>query len=36
LKANTPIKEYDPKTWGPSDVDQSVAPVGGWQNPIVQ
>jgi glucose-6-phosphate 1-dehydrogenase len=36
LKANTPIKEYDPKTWGPSDVDQSVAPAGGWQNPIVQ
>jgi glucose-6-phosphate 1-dehydrogenase len=36
LKANTPIKEYDPKTWGPSDFDQSVAPVGGWQNPIVQ
>jgi glucose-6-phosphate 1-dehydrogenase len=36
LKANTPIKEYDPQTWGPSDVDQSVAPVGGWQDPIVQ
>src|ERR1700723_2421286 len=36
LKANTPVKEYDPKTWGPSDVDQSVAPAGGWQNPIVQ
>jgi glucose-6-phosphate 1-dehydrogenase len=36
LKANTPIKEYDTKTWGPSDVDQRVAPVGGWQNPIVQ
>jgi glucose-6-phosphate 1-dehydrogenase len=36
LKANTPIKEYDPKTWGPSDAEQSVAPVGGWQNPIVQ
>ena len=36
LKANTPIKKYDPKNWGPSDVDQSVAPVGGWQNPIVQ
>jgi glucose-6-phosphate 1-dehydrogenase len=36
LKANTPITEYDPQTWGPSNVDQSVAPVGGWQNPIVQ
>ena len=36
LKANTPITEYDPQTWGPSDIDQRVAPVGGWQNPIVQ
>jgi glucose-6-phosphate 1-dehydrogenase len=36
LKAHTPIIEYDPKTWGPNDVDQRVAPVGGWQNPIVQ
>jgi glucose-6-phosphate 1-dehydrogenase len=36
LKANTPIKEYDPQTWGPSDVDQSAGPAGGWQNPIVQ
>jgi glucose-6-phosphate 1-dehydrogenase len=35
LKANTAIKEYDPQTWGPSDVDQSVSPMGGWQNPIV-
>jgi glucose-6-phosphate 1-dehydrogenase len=36
LKAHTPITEYDPQTWGPSAVDQSVAPVGGWQNPIVK
>jgi glucose-6-phosphate 1-dehydrogenase len=36
LKAHTPITEYDPQTWGPSDVDQSVKPMGGWQNPIVQ
>jgi glucose-6-phosphate 1-dehydrogenase len=36
LKAKTPIKEYDPQSWGPSDVDQGVTPVGGWQNPIVQ
>ena len=36
LKANTPISEYDPQTWGPNDVDQRVAPPGGWQNPIVQ
>jgi glucose-6-phosphate 1-dehydrogenase len=34
LKAHTQITEYDPQTWGPSD--QSIVPVGGWQNPIVK
>jgi glucose-6-phosphate 1-dehydrogenase len=32
LKAATPVYEYDPDTWGPSQVDQ-VTPPGGWQNP---
>jgi glucose-6-phosphate 1-dehydrogenase len=36
LKEGTPVFEYEPNTWGPSEVDQRVAPVGGWQNPIVQ
>jgi glucose-6-phosphate 1-dehydrogenase len=36
LKAGTPVTEYDPQTWGPSEVDQKVAPPGGWQNPIVE
>ena len=36
LKEGTPVLEYDPNTWGPGEVDQRVAPVGGWQNPIVQ
>lgn len=36
LKARTPVLEYDPNTWGPSEVDQKVAPPGGWQNPVVQ
>jgi glucose-6-phosphate 1-dehydrogenase len=36
LKAHTPITEYDPQTWGPTDVNQGVVPVGGWQNPILQ
>lgn len=35
LKAGTPIYEYEPSTWGPSEVDQKVAPAGGWQNPTV-
>jgi glucose-6-phosphate 1-dehydrogenase len=35
LKAGTPVSEYTPGTWGPREVDQSVAPPGGWQNPTV-
>jgi glucose-6-phosphate 1-dehydrogenase len=35
LKANTPISQYEPGTWGPPDVEQSVAPHGGWHNPEV-
>jgi glucose-6-phosphate 1-dehydrogenase len=36
LKAGTPVLEYDPNSWGPSEVDQRVSPPGGWQNPVVQ
>jgi glucose-6-phosphate 1-dehydrogenase len=35
LKAGTPVHQYEPKTWGPSAVEESVSPPGGWQNPIV-
>ena len=34
LKAGTPVFEYEPKTWGPSEVER-VTPPGGWQNPVV-
>jgi len=34
LKAGTPMYEYDPKTWGPAEVEW-VAPPGGWSNPVV-
>jgi glucose-6-phosphate 1-dehydrogenase len=34
VKAGTPIQEYDPKTWGPTDIAH-VTPPGGWQNPVV-
>ena len=34
LKADTPLHEYEPKTWGPSAVE-SVMPPGGWSNPVV-
>jgi len=35
LKAGTPVYEYEPGTWGPSEVNQKVSPPGGWENPIV-
>jgi glucose-6-phosphate 1-dehydrogenase len=36
LKLGTPVYEYEPKSWGPSQVFQQVSPQGGWQNPIVK
>ncbi len=33
LKAGTPVYEYEPKTWGPGEVER-VTPAGGWQNPV--
>jgi glucose-6-phosphate 1-dehydrogenase len=32
LKADTPVSEYEPGTWGPREVDRTVSPAGGWQN----
>jgi glucose-6-phosphate 1-dehydrogenase len=32
LKAETPIYEYAPKTWGPAEAAR-VTPPGGWDNP---
>ncbi len=34
LKAGTPVYEYEPNTWGPSEVER-VLPPGGWSNPTV-
>jgi len=36
LKSGTPVIEYEPKSWGPSEVDHQVSPREGWQNPIVK
>jgi len=33
LKQDTPVYAYDPKTWGPAEVD-AVTPPGGWANPV--
>jgi len=35
LQANTPIFDYEPKTWGPKEV-ASVTPPGGWHNPVMK
>jgi glucose-6-phosphate 1-dehydrogenase len=35
LKAETPVYEYQPNTWGPAEVNKLVSPPGGWQNPVV-
>jgi glucose-6-phosphate 1-dehydrogenase len=35
LKAGIPVYEYEPGAWGPTEVDASVLPPGGWQNPTV-
>jgi glucose-6-phosphate 1-dehydrogenase len=35
LQADTPVYEYAPHTWGPSEVEQRVVPPGGWHNPKV-
>jgi len=34
LENATPVYPYDPRTWGPHEVER-VTPPGGWQNPIV-
>jgi glucose-6-phosphate 1-dehydrogenase len=34
LKAGTPVFEYEPNTWGPSQVE-TVTPPEGWQNPVL-
>ena len=33
LAMNTPVREYEPGTWGPVDSPHDVVPPGGWANP---
>jgi glucose-6-phosphate 1-dehydrogenase len=35
VKADTPLHEYEPGTWGPEAENPSIAPRGGWHTPIV-
>jgi len=34
LKQGTPVYQYEPQTWGAKEVEASITPPGGWQNPI--
>jgi glucose-6-phosphate 1-dehydrogenase len=36
LKAGTPVYEYEPGTWGPSEAESKVAPPGGWHDPTTR
>jgi glucose-6-phosphate 1-dehydrogenase len=36
LKANTPVYEYEPGTWGPAQVEQRIVPPDGWHNPLLK
>jgi glucose-6-phosphate 1-dehydrogenase len=33
IKAATPVYDYQPGTWGPTQVAQMVSPLGGWHDP---
>ena len=33
---NTPVREYEPGTWGPADRPQDFAPQGGWANSTIE
>jgi glucose-6-phosphate 1-dehydrogenase len=33
LGSATPLTEYEPNTWGPPQVEHTLAPPGGWHNP---
>ena len=35
LSSDTPVYEYDPKTWGPAEVAQKLKPEGGWHYPVI-
>jgi glucose-6-phosphate 1-dehydrogenase len=35
IQAGTPVYEYHPRTWGPVEVEQSIAPPDGWNNPAL-
>jgi glucose-6-phosphate 1-dehydrogenase len=35
LRADTPVYEYEPGTWGPPEASQATFPPGGWHVPVL-
>jgi glucose-6-phosphate 1-dehydrogenase len=35
LRADTPVYEYDPGAWGPTEASQLILPRGGWHAPVL-
>ena len=35
LRADTPVYEYEPATWGPTVESPSITPAGGWHAPVL-
>jgi glucose-6-phosphate 1-dehydrogenase len=35
LRADTPVYEYEPRTWGPPETNQLILPSGGWHDPVI-
>jgi glucose-6-phosphate 1-dehydrogenase len=35
LRADTPVYEYEPGTWGPNEVSGSILPRDGWHAPVL-
>ena len=35
LRANTPVHEYEPGSWGPAEASRSISPAGGWHVPVL-
>jgi glucose-6-phosphate 1-dehydrogenase len=33
LETTTPVRDYEPGTWGPSEADALTAEIGGWHSP---
>ncbi len=36
LQSTSAVHAYEPATWGPTEADRSVAPEGGWHDPVLR